>query len=111
MGYAKDAGKLEDVANGKVPCTDDMFKKTLENTKALYDLGYMYPGEGAVTLITDESRAGFAQGKVTLTSEVAAGIGSVLEFLLFDAVIVPWPVMGSQTVVTGGADGLLSPPM
>ncbi|MDR1801947.1 MAG: extracellular solute-binding protein [Lachnospiraceae bacterium] len=109
MGLAKDEGKVEAVANGEVPCTDPIFEKAFTLTKELYDKGYMYPGEGAVTLTTDESRAAFAQGKVALSSEVAAGIGAVIETLDFEAAIVPWPSMGKETTVTGGADGLFIP--
>ncbi|WP_343246976.1 ABC transporter substrate-binding protein [Diplocloster hominis] len=109
MSLAKDAGKLEAVANGEVECSDPVFEKALTNTKELYDKEYMYPGEGAVTLTTDESRAGFSQGKAAMCAEVAAGIGSVIESLPFEAVIVPWPSMGSENVVTGGSDGLFIP--
>lgn len=109
LGYTKDANKVDEVAQGKVACTDDIFKNAFTNTKELYDKEYMYPGEGAVTLTTDEGRAAFSQGKTALCAEVAAGIGAVIDSLPFEAVIVPWPSMASETAITGGADGLFIP--
>lgn len=109
LSLGKDQGKLEDLAAGNVACTDDLFKTALENTKALYDNDYMYPGEGAVSLTTDESRAAFYQGKVAFVAEVAAGCLSVVEQAPFDVVVIEWPSMGSQSVTMGGCDGLFIP--
>ena len=46
LGYTKDANKVDEVAEGKVACTDDIFKNAFANTKELYDKEYMYPGAG-----------------------------------------------------------------
>jgi len=109
MSLASDVGKLEAVVNGEVSCEDEIFVKALTLTKECYDKEYMYPGEGAVTLTTDEARAAFAQGKVALCAEVAAGVGSVVDTLGFECVVVPWPSMGNTNMVTGGGDGLFIP--
>lgn len=109
VSLAKDEGKVEAVADGEVPATDKLYLTSLENTKNLYGKDYMYPGEGAVTLTTDESRAAFSQGKVAMAAEVAAGITSVIEELPFEGVIIPWPAMGKESVYLGGADGLFIP--
>jgi ABC-type glycerol-3-phosphate transport system substrate-binding protein len=109
LSMGKDQGMLEDLAAGKVACTEDIFKTALENTKALFDNEYMYPGEGAVSLTTDESRAAFYQGKVAFTAEVAAGCLSVVDEAPFDVVVIEWPSMGSQSVTMGGCDGLFIP--
>ncbi len=109
LSLGNDQGLLEDLAAGNVACTDDIFKTALENTKGLYDSGYMYPGEGAVSLTTDESRAAFYQGKVACIAEVAAGCLSVAADAPFDVVVIEWPSMGSQSITMGGCDGLFIP--
>lgn len=109
LSLGKDRGLLEDLAAGKVPCTDPLFREALDKTKGLYDNGYMYPGEGAVSLTTDESRAAFSQGKVAFSAEVAAGILSVIAAAPFETTVVEWPAMGSESVVMGGCDGLFIP--
>jgi ABC-type glycerol-3-phosphate transport system substrate-binding protein len=109
LSLGKDRGLLENLAAGKVPCTDPLFREVLDKTRDLYDKGYMYPGEGAVSLTTDESRAAFSQGKVALSAEVAAGIVSVIDSAPFETMVVEWPSMGSESVTLGGCDGLFIP--
>jgi ABC-type glycerol-3-phosphate transport system substrate-binding protein len=109
LSLGKDKGLLEDLAAGKVPCTDPLFREALNKTKDLYDKGYMYPGEGAVSLTTDESRAAFSQGKVAISAELAAGIVSVIAAAPFEITVVEWPSMGSESVTMGGCDGLFIP--
>jgi ABC-type glycerol-3-phosphate transport system substrate-binding protein len=109
LSLGKGRGLLEDLAAGKVPCTDPLFREALDKTRDLYDKGYMYPGEGAVSLTTDESRAAFSQGKVALSAEVAAGIVSVIDSAPFETMVVEWPSMGSESVTLGGCDGLFIP--
>ena len=109
LSLGKDRGLLEDLAAGKVPCTDPLFKEVLDKIKGLYDKGYMYPGEGAVSLTTDESRAAFSQGKVAFSAEVAAGILSVIAAAPFETAVVEWPAMGSESITLGGCDGLFIP--
>jgi ABC-type glycerol-3-phosphate transport system substrate-binding protein len=109
LSLGKDKGLLEDLADGKVPCTDPLFREALNKTKDLYDKGYMYPGEGAVSLTTDESRAAFSQGRVAISAEVAAGIVSLIAAAPFEIMVVEWPSMGSESVTMGGCDGLFIP--
>jgi ABC-type glycerol-3-phosphate transport system substrate-binding protein len=109
LSLGKDRGLLEDLAAGKIPCTDPLFKEVLDKTRDLYNKGYLYPGEGAVSLTTDESRAAFSQGKVALSAEVAAGIVSLVNSAPFETAVVEWPSMGRESVTLGGCDGLFIP--
>ena len=109
LSMAKDSGQIDAIANGEVPLTDSIVEKALTLNKELYDNGYMYPGEGAVTLTTDEARAAFAQGKVAMQAENSAGLSGAMAALPFVPVVVAWPAMGSSNSVQGGADGLFIP--
>ena len=109
LSLGNDQGILEDLAAGKIACTEDIFATALANTKNLYDSKFMYPGEGAVSLTTDESRAAFYQGKVAFIAEVAAGSLSVVNDAPFEVVTIEWPSMGSQSRTMGGCDGLFIP--
>ena len=102
-------GTFDSLDTGELSCLSDTFMTALQKTKDLYDLGYMYPGEGAVTLTTDESRAAFYQGKVAMCYEVAAGVSDVVANTDFESAIVAWPCMGASSCVGGGGDGLFIP--
>ncbi len=112
LSLAASEGKLEDMAAGKIPCSDPIFTNTFNNVKGLYDKEYMYPGKGAVTVTRDEVKAGFMQGKVALMGDIAAGVGGTVkeaEAAGVKTVILPWPAMGSKNAVLGGYGGLFVP--
>ena len=109
LSLSATAGKLEDMAEGKIPCTDDIFKTCFTNIGNLYSAGYMYPGEGAVTLTLDEAKAAFYQGKAAIFPCVAANLASVVADADFEVVVLSWPSMGSVNAVLGGFDGLFIP--
>ncbi len=112
LGIVSSVGGVEVLDNynkGLISCLDPLFVDVMTKVKDVYDKGYMYPGEGAVTLTTDESRAAFAQGKVAISAEVAAGVGTIIADLPFEAVIIPWPAMGTSGMITGGTDGYFIP--
>ena len=106
---AQDAGLIEEIKNNEVPYTHEIFEEAFTRTKDLYDNEYLYPGEGAVSLTSDESRAAFAQGKVAICVDLAAGASGVVNSLDFETVIIPMPSMGSQTVGELNSDGLFIP--
>jgi len=112
LSLAATDGKLEDMANGKIPATDPLFKTVFDNVKGLYDNEYMYPGEGAVTVTRDEVKAGFLQGKLAMIGDIAASTaGTVAEAKEagVNTVLIPWPSMGSKNAVLGGYGGLFIP--
>lgn len=110
LSLGKDAGKLEDLNAGKVPATDPVFEKPLQNIKDLYDKDLWYPHQGAITIGRDEVKAAFYQGKIAMLAEVSANAKDIITNAKdFQAVAIEWPHMGSADVFLGGADGLFIP--
>ena len=112
LSLAASDGTLEDLASGQIACTDELFTTVFENVKALYDNGYMYPGEGAVTITLDEVKAAFMQGKIAFMGETSANVNTTIQSAKeagVNAVVIPWPAMGEVNAVLGGFDGLFIP--
>jgi len=109
LSLGKDQNLLEDLALGLVPATSDIFATAIRNTKELFDKGYWYPDQGAMTISRDEATAAFLQGKVAMLGEVTAVASNIVSNADFDVQMVRWPSMGTQSVVLGGADGFFIP--
>ncbi len=112
LSLGKGDNKLEDLAAGKVPATDPMFMTPLKNMKDMYDSQYWYPGKGALTSTKEEVLAAFMQGKIAILAEVASDAVKVINDAKaqnINVVAVPWPTMGSENVILGGADGVFIP--
>lgn len=109
LSLSASAGKLDEMAAGSIPCTDEIFTTCFNNIENLYKEGYMYPGEGAVTLTLDEAKAAFYQGKAAIFPCVAANLKDVVADADFEVTILPWPAMGEENAVLGGYDGLFIP--
>jgi len=109
LSIGNDRGILEDLAAGKIEATDPIFSTVLKNTKELYDKGYWYPGEGAMTSTRDEVIAAFHQGKIVILADVNAVSPSVANGAEFEVGVARWPAMGTKNLVLGGADGLFIP--
>lgn len=104
------AGKYEEFKNGEVSYLGDEAKRAFENTKALYDKGYMYPGEGAVTAKGDEIKAAFYQGDLLMMPEIAAGAKATAnEVKDFEVVAIPWPSSNTEPAVLGGMNAFFIP--
>lgn len=104
------AGTYEEYTTGELSYTGDETKSALENVKALYDNGYMYPGEGAVTAKGDEIKAAFYNQKVVMMPEIAAGAKvTASEATDFEVVTVPWPSSSTEGAINGGANGFFIP--
>jgi len=102
--------KNQDFVDGKISLSSDESKQALEATKALYDNGYMYPGEGAVTVKNDEAIAAFYQGKVLMMPEIAAGAKQTASGATdFTPVLVPWPSVGDKGAILGSLNCLFIP--
>lgn len=112
-GQTTDSGTNEAYVNFELPMDGDDNVKVLETIKSLYDNNYMYPGEGAVTVKVDEVKAAFAQGKVAIITEIAAGskvTADAMKEAGIDVVAIPWPSMGETRVKMGtGGNALFVP--
>lgn len=87
-------------------------RKALEDVKSLYDAGYMYPGEGAVTVKSDELKAAFAQGKLAMMTDIGAGAKVTSEEMKksgIETVIIPWPSAGETAALNGAGNCLFIP--
>ncbi|WP_394923238.1 ABC transporter substrate-binding protein [uncultured Robinsoniella sp.] len=87
-------------------------RNALENIKSLYDAGYMYPGEGAVTVKSDELKAAFAQGKLAMMTDIGAGAKVTSEEMKesgIDTVVIPWPSAGNTPALNGAGNCLFIP--
>lgn len=103
------AGTYEEFTKGEVSYLGEEAKRALENSKALYDKGFMYPGEGAVTAKNDEIKAAFYQGKLLMMPEIAAGAKATAVEADFEVVAVPWPSSNTEDAVLGGLGALFIP--
>ncbi len=109
QGAGADRGILKDLAAGKIPTSDPIYAKVLNNIKALYDAKYWYPGEGALSVTRDESQAAFYQGKVAVLAEVSSFAKQITDNSKFEIATAIYPTMGKTPVLQGGADGLFIP--
>lgn len=109
LSLSASADKLEEMAAGSIACADDIFTTCFNNVAGLYRNGYMYPGEGAVTLTLDEAKAAFYQGKAAIFCCTSASLTTTVADADFEAVVLPWPSMGEVNAVLGGYDGLFIP--
>lgn len=114
LSLAAEAGQLDELANGQIPMSDPMFTTVFTNIQELYESGYLYPGNkaDAVTVTRDEMKAAFLTGKVAFIGDVAASAADTVaeaEAAGIEAVLLPWPSMGSVNAVLGGYDGLFIP--
>lgn len=106
----KSAGKAADYAAGNISWDDQEVVNALTNVKALYDNGYMYPGEGAVTVKNDEVKAAFYQGEVLMITEIAAGAAQTVAGVTdFTPVLIPFPSSASEGAVLGSTNCLFIP--
>ena len=98
--------------NHELSFKGDETRKVLENIKSLYDEGYMYPGEGAVTVKSDELKAAFAQGKLAMMTDIGAGAKVTADELKesgIDAVIIPWPSVSDTPALNGAGNCFFVP--
>jgi ABC-type glycerol-3-phosphate transport system substrate-binding protein len=113
LSLANDENKLDAYGSGHLPATDPIFLKALENSGALYNDNYVFPGgKSALTETADQVSAGFQQGKVVMMAEVFS-LTQTAENLAksggFKIAAVDWPHMGSQSIILGGCDGFFIP--
>lgn len=95
--------------SGELSYESNDSKAAMEAVKSLYDQNYMYPGEGAVTVKSDEIRAAFYQGKCLMMTETAAQAATTAAEADFEVVILPWPAAGEQNYISGGGNYFFIP--
>lgn len=85
-------GTLEDYITGKGDFTqNEGLKKCLENWKTVYDAGYWYPGEGALTSTKDQTQAAWYQGKIAMLFDAGSNAGEYEKNCEFEVGILPFP--------------------
>lgn len=92
--YMANDGTLEEYISGKgdfTKCTG--MRKCLENIKSIYDAGYWYPGEGALTSTKDQTQAAWYQGKIAMLFDAGSSAGGYVEDCEFEVGILPFPAV------------------
>lgn len=90
--YMANDGTLETYTSGKGDFTKcEGLRKALQNIKELYDAGYWYPGEGALTSTKDQTQAAFYQGKIAMLYDAGSNAGTYAANADFEVGILPFP--------------------
>lgn len=99
-----------DFAAGKISFLDPNVVKVFDDSKAVYDNNYAYPGKGAIAAKVDEIMAAFKAGKIAMVAEVNSMASADLKTLgLTNIQIASWPHIGAQDILIGGCDGWFIP--
>ena len=81
-----------DYTAGKKDFTEcEGLKKCLENWKTVYEAGYWYPGEGALTSTKDQTQAAWYQGKIAMLFDAGSNAGEYVKNAEFEVGILPFP--------------------
>ncbi|MEG1926226.1 MAG: sugar ABC transporter substrate-binding protein [Ruthenibacterium sp.] len=90
--YMANDGTLADYVAGKGDFTKcDGLKQCLTNIKTMYDKGYWYPGEGALTSTKDQTQAAWYQGKVAMLFDAGSNAGEYEKNCEFEVDVMPFP--------------------
>lgn len=90
--YMANDGTLETYTSGQGDFTqNEGLKKCLENWKSVYDNGYWYPGEGALTSTKDQTQAAWYQGKIAMLFDAGSNAGEYEKNCEFELGILPFP--------------------
>lgn len=85
-------GSLADVTAGKVDFTTvEGLRNVLSMWKEVYDNGYWYPGEGALTSSQDQTQAAWYQGKIATLFDAGSDCGLYESNCEFEVGILPFP--------------------
>jgi len=85
-------GTISQFTSGKGDFTQcEGLKKCLDNLKTVYDNGYWYPGEGALTTTKDQTQAAWYQGKVAMLFDAGSNAGTYEKTCEFKLGILPFP--------------------
>lgn len=90
--YMANDGTLEEYTSGRGDFTQNAgLKKCLENWKTVYDNGYWYPGEGALTTTMEQTQAAWYQGKIAVMFDAGSHAGDYEANCEFNVGILPFP--------------------
>lgn len=105
-------GTYERYTKGSLPLDGKESRETLQAIQSLYDKGYMYPGEQAVTARVDEIKAGFMKGETAMITEIGTGAQATAREAKkrgIETVVVPWPRIGDTDANHSGDNALFIP--
>lgn len=110
VSATKSSGTYDKYIAGELDFSGEDNRIALEKTKAMFDAGYMYPGEGAATVKWDEAKMAFYQGEVAFITETTASAKTTASGAEFTVAGTPWPeaVEGSN-ITFGGYNGFFIP--
>ncbi len=92
--YLANDGQLEDATAGKLDLTTAAgIGKCLENWKTVYDNGYWYPGEGALTSTKDQTQAAWYQGKIATLYDAGSNAGTYEKDCAFEVGVMKFPLV------------------
>lgn len=90
--YMANDGTLEAATKGEIDfTTSEGLKKCLEGWKTVYDAGYWYPGEGALTSTMDQTQAAWYQGKIATLYDAGSDAGLYEKECSFEVGILKFP--------------------
>jgi ABC-type glycerol-3-phosphate transport system substrate-binding protein len=98
--FMANAGVLDDATQGKLPLAGPNetpgLRQTLEMWKDVYDKGYWYPGEGALTATKEQVQAAFYQGKIAMLFDAGSNVGTYQTNAQFDVDVIKFPLVDTQ---------------
>ncbi|MDO3411918.1 extracellular solute-binding protein [Saccharibacillus sp. CPCC 101409] len=105
-----DESKLLEWSQGKIPFTDPNVVRVFQEVESLYTNGYVYPGQGALTMSQEQIDQAFDSGQIAVKANLnVLSAQSIRESGLEHVRILSWPHMGTRTQVLGGFNGYMIP--
>ncbi|ULT54895.1 extracellular solute-binding protein [Neobacillus drentensis] len=102
--------KVKEWSEGKISFNDPEVVKVFDATKRLYDKGYVYPGEGALTMTGDQVLNAFKSKKIAFMGYINYLAGTAIKNSgVKNAQILTFPHMGPRSKVMGTANGFMIP--
>lgn len=94
-------GVLADCSAGKLPFAGPNeapgLRQALGMLKDVYDKGYWYPGEGALTATRDQVQAAFYQGKIAMLFDAGSNVGTYEKNASFDLGVTKFPLVNGDS--------------
>lgn len=92
----EDPEEYAEYCGGNIPFSDERIITNMDKVVELYNSGYMYPGEGAVSITGEEVDTAFANGKLAMRCDVNSVSKGFIDNLDMDTSkikIGSWPTM------------------
>ncbi|MGI6652792.1 MAG: ABC transporter substrate-binding protein [Christensenellales bacterium] len=92
--YMANDGTLEVYTAGEADFTQNVgLAKTLEGWKYVYDNGYWYPGEGALTSTKEQTQAAWYQGRIATLFDAGSNAGTYETECDFEVGVMKFPLV------------------